>query len=324
MKLDVPSISVVMPLYNKEREVNRALGSVFAQTVRDYELIVVNDGSTDKGPEIVHSINDPRIRILEQENAGVSGARNRGIKEAKAELVALLDADDEWHPEFLETIMRLRTNYPICDVFATNYIFRRDNNYFRQTIIRGLSNGFNEGILPNYFSVAAKSDPPLWTSAVAINKTAITSIGGFPVGVTSGEDLVTWAKLALNYKIAYSVKPKVYNWEPTNLLDRPGRIPQTPDIVAQEFIGLLSRADPSQMNELKVYVALWYEMRGVTLIQMGRQKKAMQEVLKGIVFSKKNVKLYLLATIAIMPKPVSMILYKFLKGANRLYYRVMG
>ena len=291
-----------MPLYNKENEVNRAVKSLFSQTVRDYELIVVNDGSTDKGPEIVRTINDPRIRIIDQENGGVSAARNRGIKEARAELIALLDADDEWHPDFLETIMRLRTNYPTCDVFATNYIYRRNNNYFRQTIIRGFSNGFKEGILTNYFGVAAKSDPPLWTSAVAINKTAIISIGGFPVGVTSGEDLLIWAKLALKYKIAYSVKPKVYNWEPIKLLDRPGRVPQTPDIVGQEFIRLLGSASSPQVEELNIYIALWHQMRASIFLRLGRRQEAIYEVKKIAKYSKRNLKLRVFFVLALLPQ----------------------
>lgn len=320
MQARFPSVSIIMPLYNKEREVNRAVKSVLAQTVRDYELIVVNDGSTDKGPEIVRNINDPRIRIIDQENGGVSAARNRGIKEASAELISFLDADDEWHPDFLETIMRLRTNYSTCDVFATNYIFRRNNNYFRQTIIRGSSNGFKEGILTNYFGVAAKSDPPLWTSAVAINKTAIISIGGFPVGVTSGEDLLIWAKLALNYKIAYSTKPKAYNWEPVKLSDRPGRVPQAPDIVSQELLRLLSATNPSQSKELKDYIAYWHRMRGVIFLRLGERKKAIGEIFKAIMFSNRNFKLYILAIVVFMPKAISKALYGYVKRANTLRY----
>jgi len=315
-----PAISIVMPLYNKEREVERAVQSVLKQTFGDYELIVVNDGSTDKGPEVVMRINDPRIRLINQKNAGVSAARNRGIKEARAELIALLDADDEWHPDFLETIIRLREDYPTCAVFATNYIFRGDNNYFRQAIIRRLSNGFKEGILTNYFVVAAKSDPPLCASAVAINKTAVISIGGFPVGVTSGEDLLTWAKLALNYKIAYSAKPKVYNWEPRKLSDRPGRFPQTPDIVGQAFIQLLNDCNSFQVKDLRKYIALWHQMRASIFLRLGRRTEAIFEVKEIARYSKKNIKLYFCLAIALLPqklRDLGLGITKYLK-----YYRI--
>jgi glycosyltransferase involved in cell wall biosynthesis len=300
--LNTPEISIVIPLFNKEREVGRAIRSVLAQTFNNYEIIVLNDGSTDKGPEIVRNINDLRIRVIDQENGGVSVARNRGINEANAELIAFIDADDEWHPDFLETVIRLRTNYPTCDVFATNYVFRRMNNYLRHTSINGLPDGFKEGILANYFSIAAKSDPPLWTSAIAINKKTITSIGGFPKGITSGEDLITWAKVALNHKIAYSVNTKAYNWEPVNLSDRPGRVPQTPDIVGEEFVRLLDACNSPQAKDLRDYIALWHQMRASVFLRLGKRKEAIWEVKKSVRYSKKNPKLYLFFVIALLPR----------------------
>jgi glycosyltransferase involved in cell wall biosynthesis len=187
----IPIISIVIPLYNKEIEVSRAIKSVLNQTVQDFELIVVNDGSTDKGPDVVRAINDPRIRMINEENGGVSAARNRGIKETRSELIAFLDADDEWMPSFLETIFRLRRNYPSCSVFATNYLYGHINGSFTPPIIRELPGFPWEGIFKNYFKVASKSNPPIWSSAVALTKKAITSIGGFPVGITFGEDLLT-------------------------------------------------------------------------------------------------------------------------------------
>ena len=93
-------ISVVIPLYNKEKYIKRAIESVLNQTFQKFEIIVVNDGSTDKSAEIVQNIKDPRIRLINQKNAGVSAARNRGIQEAKYEYIAFLDADDFWEKIF--------------------------------------------------------------------------------------------------------------------------------------------------------------------------------------------------------------------------------
>src|SRR5574344_1434815 len=100
-------ISVVIPLYNKERYIERAIRSVLNQSFQDFEIIVVNDGSTDQSVTIVKDINDSRIRIINQKNGGVSSARNKGISEAKYAIVAFLDADDVWKENHLEVIVEL-------------------------------------------------------------------------------------------------------------------------------------------------------------------------------------------------------------------------
>jgi len=123
---------------------------------------VVDDGSTDKGSDIVVAYRDPRIKMIRQENTGVSSARNRGISDARSELVAFLDADDEWLPDFLETILRLKDQFPECGVYATSYVYCRPGGHKRPAILRGLPDGFNEGILHDYFRIAANSDPPLY------------------------------------------------------------------------------------------------------------------------------------------------------------------
>ena len=135
-------VYVLLPAYNEEHSLP-ALLDALNDVLENYEVIVVNDGSTDKGPEIVRSINDYRIRIIDQENSGVSAARNRGIHEAKCDLIAFLDADDEWKPSFLETILNLKEKFPFCKVFATNYLYREINGKYCLPIIRGIP--FHEG-----------------------------------------------------------------------------------------------------------------------------------------------------------------------------------
>ena len=118
-------ISVVIPLYNKKESVAHTLKCVLMQTYQDFEVVVVDDGSTDGSAEIVEGVDDGRIRLIRQENGGVSAARNRGIKEAKREYVAFLDADDEWKPEHLQTLVGLMEKYPQCGAYSTNYEFKQ-------------------------------------------------------------------------------------------------------------------------------------------------------------------------------------------------------
>jgi glycosyltransferase involved in cell wall biosynthesis len=311
-------IAVVMPLYNKADEVTRAIDSVLKQTVSDFKLIVVNDGSTDKGPEIVRNINDSRVRIIDQGNAGVSAARNRGISEAQSDLIAFLDADDEWEVSFLETILNLKKKFPTCKVFATNYLYREVNGTFRLPIIRGLPPHFFEGVLDNYFNVAIKSDPPIWTSAVAVTKEAIRSIGMFPVGVTSGEDLLTWAKLAVKYNIAYTTKTCSIFYVPNDIFDRPGRFKDNNDFVSKELFKLLNKIPFREQNGLKKYIGQWHKNRTVSFLELGKHKEARQELHLMDRFSEKTGKWYLYALLAYLPKKITCLLMKGLKRINRL------
>jgi len=120
------NISVVIPLYNKARHIRRALSSVLAQTAPCFELVVVDDGSTDGSADVVRSISDSRLRLVVQPNGGECAARNRGIRETSGELIAFLDADDEWLPEFLSTVMRLYDQCPQAGAYATAYRCVRD------------------------------------------------------------------------------------------------------------------------------------------------------------------------------------------------------
>lgn len=208
-------VSVVIPLYNKARHIARAIDSVLAQVYRDFEIIVVDDGSTDGSSDIVRQITDPRLRLITQANAGVSAARNRGIQESSCELIAFLDADDEWMPNHLETLIALRSKYPEAGIYATAYRFCEGKKTWRPAFVHCVADP-EGGLLEDYFQ-AALGPPPIWTSAAMIPKHVFTEAGLFPVGMRRGEDLHTWARIALRYRIAWSpVEGAIYHFSADN------------------------------------------------------------------------------------------------------------
>jgi glycosyltransferase involved in cell wall biosynthesis len=314
----MPSVSVIIPLYNKEKEVVRAINSVLSQTVKDFEIIVINDGSIDKGPDLVKSLKDSRITVIDQDNEGVSAARNKGIAEAQSELIAFLDADDEWKNNFLEVIFELINQFPECSIFATSYFIVNKDGIKRAALTRGLPAGFQKGVLKEYFRIAANSDPPLWTSAVVVKKSAILSVGGFPVGIITGEDLLTWAQLAARYDIAYSVEPKAFFWKPLALSDRPGRVPDEADLVGKELKKLLTICEADKCDNLRDYIALWYRMRASIYLRFGKRVSAFNELKKALCFSRRNIKLFMYFIGIFLPKNISTYLIKFIGKKNKV------
>lgn len=295
-------ISVVIPLYNKATSISSTLECVLNQNFTDWEVVVVDDGSTDDSANIVGSMGDSRIRLIRQPNAGVSAARNRGAIEAEGEFIAFLDADDEWDKYYLATQYELTQKYPDCDVFAMNYEFQDINGKKTSTIINKLPFKDADGVLSNYFEVASCSHPPLWTSAVMVRKSAFQNIEGFPVGIKSGEDLLTWARLACLYKIAYCKTPlAVFNVEGYDTKEKPKRIPAEVDIVGQELKKLYKTYDNPG---LKQYVGLWHKMRSSIYMRLRMRGKSIKEAIYGLRYSPTNIKLYAFIILNLLPKKI--------------------
>lgn len=278
-------ISVVIPLYNKEKQIRATLESVLSQSYQDFEIVIVNDGSTDRSVEEAAAVNDSRIRFIHQENAGVSAARNRGIEEARGEFIAFLDADDRWKPEYLQTQYELTQLYPECSVFACNYEFVDALEQVKPTIIRKLPFAGEHGVLCNYFEVASHSNPPLWTSAVMVCKEAIQSIGGFPLGIGSGEDLLTWARLACKYHIAYSRMALAQFIFDRGIFndDQQQRMPESKDWVGEQLYFLW--LENAKIPGLKRYIALWHKMRARIFLEKGKRRLSIKECIRSLRWS---------------------------------------
>lgn len=211
------NISIVIPLYNKEDHIERAIESVLAQTYENFELIIVDDGSTDNSLTIAENYHIEKIVIIKQANGGVSKARNTGIAHAKFDYIAFLDADDEWKPEFLSTINKLINLYPEAGTYSTSYYIKEPGRKTKRAVIRGIPKNTETFIIPNYFKSIAKGNSPVWTSASCVAAHVFESIGGFPENVKLYEDLYVWTKVALNYEMAFSYQPmSIYHKEASN------------------------------------------------------------------------------------------------------------
>ena len=223
----MPLISIVIPLYNKERFIKETLDSVFNQSFTDYEIIIVNDGSTDSSVFIVNAIEDQRITVLSNQNKGVSYARNFGISKANSDLIALLDGDDLWEQNHLENLYNLYEKFPDCGLYATAY----NKKYFNGEKIKASYNGLAKeyfGIIEDYFLASIK-DGIAWTSAVLIPMKTFRKVGVFDEEMRSGQDTDLWIRIALKDSIAFSsiassnkiiLEPKYHLSYSTNRIDR--------------------------------------------------------------------------------------------------------
>lgn len=213
-----PFFSVVMPLYNKANYVKETIKTVLNQTFQDFEIVVIDDSSTDDSAKVVELIQDDRIRLVYQENAGVSAARNKGIQESRAEYIAFLDADDLWLPEFLQTIYELIQKYPDAGLYATSYKKRKANGKESNINIQALPSNEYIGLIPNYFKSIVEGDLLVWTSATCIPKKIFKENDiWFPVGEKYGEDQYMWARVAIQFDLAYDTKTcAIYQIEAEN------------------------------------------------------------------------------------------------------------
>jgi glycosyltransferase involved in cell wall biosynthesis len=197
-----PFFSVVIPLYNKEKYIKNTLESVFNQTFHDFEIVIVDDGSTDDSLKIVSRFKDDRIIILKQKNKGAPAARNNGIANAKGKYIALLDADDLWYKNHLFELKRLISIFPDAGLYCNNYEI-----FYTNRTSRPAKFNFNfdkDCLIVNDFFRASIINSVAWTSAVGFTKEKFTSVGGFNLKLRTSQDLDLWIKLALKYKVAFN------------------------------------------------------------------------------------------------------------------------
>ena len=199
------------PCNNKRDSIDRAIQSVTRQTLTDFELVIVDDGSTDESPQVVLAFKDPRVRLIRQENGGVSSARNAGIHAAQGQWVALLDADDFWYSGHLAALSEAIESNPSSIMVGSGML----------SVHRGglaITTRVDSGTpitLPSFF--ACQMDTAVVnSSSVALHRETAIQAGLFPLGIGMGEDQDTWCRMAWNGGVTLSPKvTSVYDrrWE---------------------------------------------------------------------------------------------------------------
>ena len=207
-----PRFSVIIPLYNKEAYVTKAVKSVLAQTFTDYELVIVDDGSKDASGKIAAKAIEGHnnCRLITQANAGVSVARNNGVAQSSGKYLCFLDADDWWSPTFLEEMDALIEEFPDAGIYGTNYTIVNETKRKTRVAPVGVDSAFEKGYI-NYCQVYAKTlCMPLTSITVAVPRHVFEEMRGFPKGIKLGEDFMLWISIALKYKVAFLNKPLAF------------------------------------------------------------------------------------------------------------------
>lgn len=265
----IPFISIVIPLYNKALSIEKTIDCALNQTISDFEIIIVNDGSTDGSAAIVESIKDSRIKIYSTKNQGVSAARNYGISKAQADYIAFLDADDIWLPNHLENLNTLHQKFPNCGLYCTAYA-KQYESIRTAAVFKNIPIKNNWiGIVDNYFESSLKNSLA-WTSATLVPKSILEALDGFDVSITlgAGEDTDLWIRIALQHPVAFcNSVTAIHNLQSENRISNS-------KIDSRQFIDLdvyepMTKDNPSLKTYLdlnRFAIGMQYKLSGNTKI----------------------------------------------------------
>ena len=272
----MPTVSVIVPLYNAREVIRETLDSIRSQTWTEYEIVVVDDGSTDGSGEIVQKF-DGSLRYIRQENAGVAAARNRGIRESSGKYVALLDHDDLWHPTKLEKQVRLLEERPEVGMVITD-VAHIDCDGRPMRIIGA---GYNPEELFARLFVRGYVPTP---SAAMIRRSVLGAVGGFDESFRSAglDDHELWTRIAAYCEIANVSEPLTYHRNRTI----------QPEAVAMEHRAvlipkLLARFgdDETKRRYLLQEQALYLADKGKLLVKRGQKQQGRASLYEGLKLS---------------------------------------
>ena len=205
---ETPFFSIIIPLYNKASYIGPTLNSIFKQTFKSYEIVIINDGSTDGSLEKAKHILKKHTNHLihSQENKGLSASRNIGASLSKGKVIALLDADDIWHENFLESIYNLYTTFPEASVYGTDYLEKYSDSNIIETKKNIDPKLKNKALLIEDFFIANKCQSIVCQSSIAFRKKVLSEIA-FDESIDYAEDVDFYLKCFTNHNLAYDYTP---------------------------------------------------------------------------------------------------------------------
>lgn len=316
--------SVIIPLYNKAAYIERAIQSVLSQTFQEFELIVVDDGSTDaplppKGGSTAERLGRLGFSFpplggwgfFQQQNQGVSTARNNAVKLAKYNYIAFLDADDSWEPTYLEEMNSLIAAYPDAGIYGSSYYIVKNGK--KRIAPIGVEQNFDRGLI-NYCQVYSKTlCMPLWTGATILKKSIFEEEHGFKPGLILGEDFDLWVRVATKHPAAFLNKPLASYHQDVDLSYRAiGEKLYEPNehMLFTNYTGLKNNPDFVYLYErLALYGLLPYYLNG-------KNKNEVEVILAQIHWEQHELKYRLYYQV--LPKMIVRVWFRLLKFGSVL------
>ncbi|MBC7642314.1 MAG: glycosyltransferase [Flavobacterium sp.] len=235
--INIPFFTVIIPLFNKEKFIEATLKSVLNQSFQDFEILIIDDCSTDNSLEIVKNSEKVKINIIQHAvNQGLSASRNTGINNSKANFLVFLDADDLMKVNYLEKVKSLIDNFPEAGIFATNYEEVYHENHFVNPSL-GLSNFEKDGIVEDFFEVSLQQ-PIYCQSSLCVRKSVFNTIGLYNTKINYSEDVDFNIRANYHFQLAYSPEKLVqYIMFDENQITRNSIIgKQIPDFDSFEYL----------------------------------------------------------------------------------------
>ena len=302
--------SVILPLYNKRETVSNAVASVLGQGFADFELIIVDDGSTDGSVGALRDVKDPRVRILSQPNRGAGAARNAGAAAASHRWLAFLDADDFWFEDHLEELDRVRRAFPDAGLIGTRYRIGTDDH--------GDAGGRDSGRIDriDYFGAVASGRIVLCASSAAIPREVWEETGGFGAW-PSGQDSELWVRIAARWPGAVSTRvTAAYRQKTGGISDRKRREAIGKPVLgltdlspaAARVVELRSEAAGERRKSFDAYIDIYLHWRLRAAVQDG--DLATIRALRPLYERGPSIVDRILLLLGVLPGPLARFLYR--------------